>query len=96
VLTSWDPYQHHDLMDSIYTLYPLRKKDAFNISQVDLQIFRGVMYHSTNLSLDLSNRLLAAQREIRYLRTRQVDIEDIVHAHQMMHARQDNDIYSSD
>jgi hypothetical protein len=34
------------------------------------------MAHSMSLSLDLSDRLLASQREIRYLRTRLTDTED--------------------
>jgi hypothetical protein len=68
-LTSWNRSRHHDLKDSIYALYPQRKKDAFKISRVDLQIFRGAMSHSTSLSLGLSDCLLAAQREIHYLHT---------------------------
>jgi hypothetical protein len=59
-LSSWNRSRQHDLKDSIYALYPWRKKDAFKISRVDLQIFRGAMSHSTSLSLDLSDRLLAA------------------------------------
>jgi hypothetical protein len=50
-LMSWNRSRHHDLKDSIYTLYPRRNKDAFKISRVDLQIFRGVMSHSKSLSL---------------------------------------------
>jgi hypothetical protein len=54
------------------------------------------MSHSMTLSLDLSDCLLAAQREIHYLCTRLVDIEDTLRAHQRMHAGQDSDFYSSD
>jgi hypothetical protein len=36
------------------------------------------MAHSMSLSLDLSDRLLASQREIHYLRTRLTDTEDTV------------------
>jgi hypothetical protein len=49
-----------------------------------------------SLSLDLSDHLLVAQREIHYLRTRLVDIEDILRAHQRMQIDQDSDFYSSD
>jgi hypothetical protein len=49
-----------------------------------------------SLSLDLSDHLLVAQREIHYLRTRLVDIEDILRAHQRMQIDQDIDFYSSD
>jgi hypothetical protein len=79
-LMSWNRSRHRDLKNSIYALYPRRKKDAFKISRVDPQIFRGAMSHSMTLSLDLSDRLLAAQREIHYLRTRLVDTEDTLHA----------------
>jgi hypothetical protein len=68
-LTSWNCSQHHDLKNCIYALYPRRMKDAFKISQVDQQIFRGAMSHSMSLSLELSDRLLATQREIHYLHT---------------------------
>jgi hypothetical protein len=84
------------LKNSIYALYPPRKKDVFKISQVDLQIFRGAMSHSTSLSLDLSDNTLAAQREIHYLHTRLADTEDTLRARQRMQTGQDNDFYSLD
>jgi hypothetical protein len=63
-LTSRNCSWHRDLKNSIYALYPQRKKDAFKISRVALQIFRGAMSHNTSLSQDLSDHLLVAQREI--------------------------------
>jgi hypothetical protein len=36
-LTSWNHSRHRDLKNSIYALYPQRKKDAFKISRVDLR-----------------------------------------------------------
>jgi hypothetical protein len=93
---SWNRSQHHDLKDSIYALYPQSKNDAFKISQVDPYIFRGTMSHSMSLSLDLSDHLLATQREIHYLRTRLVDIQDTLRARQRMQAGQCSDFYSSD
>jgi hypothetical protein len=83
-LTSWNHFQHRDLKNSIYALYPRRKKSAFKISRVGPHIFRGAMSHSTSLSLDLSNRLLVAQREIHYLRSRLADTEDTMRAHRRM------------
>jgi hypothetical protein len=68
-LMSWNRSRHRNLKNSIYTLYPRRKMDAFKISQVDPQIFRGAMSHSTDISLNLSDRLLTAQREVHYLHT---------------------------
>jgi hypothetical protein len=58
--TSLNRSCHSDLKNSIYALYPRRKKDAFKITRVDQQIFRGAMSYSTSLSLDLSDHLLAA------------------------------------
>jgi hypothetical protein len=54
------------------------------------------MSHSTSLSLDLSDSLVIAQREIYYLRTRLADTEDTLRTHQRMQAGQDSDFYSSD
>jgi hypothetical protein len=85
-LTSWNHSKHHDLKNSIDALYPRRKKDAFKISRVDRQISRGAMSHNTSLSLDLSNHLLAAQREINYLCTQLADIDDTLRACQRMQA----------
>jgi hypothetical protein len=68
-MMSWNHSRHLDL------------KDAFKISRVDLQIFRGAMSHSMSLSLDLTYHLLAAQRDIHYLRTQLTDIEDTLCAH---------------
>jgi hypothetical protein len=77
-LMSWNRSWHHDLKDSIYALYTQRKKDAFKISRVDPQIFRKAMSHSMSL--------LAAQREIHYLRTHLVDKDDTMCACQKMQA----------
>jgi hypothetical protein len=52
------------------------------------------MTHSTSLSLDLSDHLLGAQREIHYVRTRLADTKDTLRARQRMQARQDSDFYS--
>jgi hypothetical protein len=87
-LTSWNHSRHCDLKNTIYVLYPRRENDAF-------KIFRGAMFHNTSLSLDLSDRLLPAQREIHYLRTRLADTEDTLCAHQRMQAGQDSFFYSS-
>jgi hypothetical protein len=54
------------------------------------------MSHNMSLSLDLSDRLLAAEREIHYFHTRLADLEDTLRAHQRMQDGQDNDFYSSD
>jgi hypothetical protein len=54
------------------------------------------MSYSTSLSLDLSDRLLAAQREFQYLHTQLADTGDTLRARQRMQAGQDSDFYSSD
>jgi hypothetical protein len=54
------------------------------------------MSHSTSLSLDMSDHLLVAQREIHYLHTRLVDTEDTTRARQRMQTGQDSDFYSLD
>jgi hypothetical protein len=54
------------------------------------------MAHSTSLSLDLSNCLLSAQREIHYLCTQLSNTEDTLRDHQKIQVGQDSDFYSSD
>jgi hypothetical protein len=49
-----------------------------------LQDLQRSMAHSMSLSLDLSDRIIATQREIHYLRTRLTDIEDTLRARQRM------------
>jgi hypothetical protein len=95
-LMSWNYSGHRDLKNSIYGLYPQRKKGAFKISQLDLHIIRGEMSHNTSLSPDLSDYLLAPQRENHYLRTRLEDTEDTLRAHQRIQTAQESDFYSLD
>jgi hypothetical protein len=95
-LMSWNRSRHRDLKNSIYALYPRRKKDAFKISRVEPQIFKGVMLHCMSPSMDLGDCLLATQREIHYLRTRLAGTEDTLRAHQRMQAGQDSDFYYLD
>jgi hypothetical protein len=54
------------------------------------------MSHIISLSLDLSDHLPAAQREIHSLCTRLSDTEDTLRAHQRIQDGQDSDFYSSD
>jgi hypothetical protein len=54
------------------------------------------MAQSMSLSLELSDRLLAAQREIHYVCTQLLDTEDTLRARQRIHVDQDSDFYSSD
>jgi hypothetical protein len=54
------------------------------------------MAQNMSLSLELCDRLLAAQREIHYVCTRLLDTEDTLRAHQRIHVDQDSDFYSSD
>jgi hypothetical protein len=54
------------------------------------------MSHNMSLSLDLSDCLLVAQREINYLYIRMIDTKDTLRARQRMQVSQDSDFYSSD
>jgi hypothetical protein len=49
------------------------------------------MAQNMSLSLELSDRLLAAQREIHYVCTRLLDTEDTLRARQRLHVDQDSD-----
>jgi hypothetical protein len=54
------------------------------------------MSHNMSLYLDLSDRLLAVEREIHYLSTQLADTKDTLRARQRMQPGQGNDFYSSD
>jgi hypothetical protein len=54
------------------------------------------MSHSTSLSLDWSDHLLATQREIHYLYTQLANTKDTLHSHQRLQVSPNRDFYSLD
>jgi hypothetical protein len=56
------------LQNSIHHLLPYRKKDQLKAYGVKKDIPRMVMVHHQDMTVELSTRLLATQREIKTLR----------------------------
>jgi hypothetical protein len=63
---------HHnkdELQNSIHCLLPQRKKVKFKGSRVKKDVPRMEMVHHQDVTVELSTRLLATQREIESLHT---------------------------
>jgi hypothetical protein len=56
------------LQNSVHYLLPYRKNDQFKAYEVKMDISRMEMVHHQDVTVELSTRLLAAQREIETLR----------------------------
>jgi hypothetical protein len=54
--------------NSVHHLLPYRKKDQFKAYGVEKDVPRMEMVHHQDVTVELSTRLLAAQREIETLR----------------------------
>jgi hypothetical protein len=63
-LTSWSCRHQDKLQDSVYHLILQQKKDQFKVPGVKNGIPKMEMVHYQEVTLELSARLLAAQREI--------------------------------
>jgi hypothetical protein len=66
-ITSWSRHHWDKLQDSICRLIPQWKKDQFKVPGVKNGIPKMEMVHHQDVTLELSARLLAAQREIQSL-----------------------------
>jgi hypothetical protein len=66
-ITSWVPSNKSRLQNSVHYLLPYRKKDQFKAYGVKKDIPRMEMVHHQDATVELSTRLLAAQREIETL-----------------------------
>jgi hypothetical protein len=67
-ITSWVRSNKHRLQNSVHYLLPYRKKDQFKAYGVKKDIPRMEIVHHQDVMVELSTRLLAAQREIETLR----------------------------
>jgi hypothetical protein len=68
-ITSWSRRNKGELHNSIHHLLPQRKKDKFKASGVMKDVPGMDMVHHQDVTVELSTRLLAAQREIESLCT---------------------------
>jgi hypothetical protein len=67
-ITSWVRSNKSRLQNSVHRLLPYRKKDQFKAYGVKKDVPRMEMVHHQDVTVELSTRLLAAQREIETLR----------------------------
>jgi hypothetical protein len=67
-ITSWVHSNKSRLQNSVHYLLPYRKKDQFKAYGVKRDIPRMEMAHHQDVTVELSTRLLADQREIETLR----------------------------
>jgi hypothetical protein len=67
-ITSWVRSNKRRLQNSVHYLLPYRKKDQVKTYGVKKDIPRMEMVHHQDVTVELSTRLLAAQREIETLR----------------------------
>jgi hypothetical protein len=67
-ITSWVRSNKRRLQNSVHYLLPYRKKDQFKAYGVKKDIPRMEIVHHQDVMVELSTRLLAAQREIETLR----------------------------
>jgi hypothetical protein len=66
-ITSWVHSNKSRVQNSVHYLLPNRKKDQFKAYVVRKDISRMEMVHHQDVTVELSTRLLAAQREIETL-----------------------------
>jgi hypothetical protein len=84
------------VQNSIHYLLPYRKKDQFKAYGVKKDIPRMEMVHHQDVTVELSTRLLAAQREIETLRIQLRNVDATIQGHMRMVEGQVSDLYASD
>jgi hypothetical protein len=95
-ITSWVRSNKSRLQSSVHYLLPYRKKDQFKAYGVKKDIPRMEMVHHQDVTVELSTRLLAAQREIKTLRIQQRNADATIRGYMRMVEGQASDLYASD
>jgi hypothetical protein len=84
------------LQNSVHYLLPYRKKDQFKAYGVKKDIPRMEMVHHQDVMVEMSTRLLAAQREIKTLRIQLWNVDTTIRGYMSMVEGQASDLYASD
>jgi hypothetical protein len=84
------------LQNSVHYLLPYRKKDQFKAYGVKKDIPRMEMVHHQDVMMELSTRLLAAQREIETLCIQLRNTDTTIRGYMRMVEGQASDLYASD
>jgi hypothetical protein len=84
------------LQNSVHHLLPYRNKDQFKAYGVKKDIPRIEMVHHQDVTVELSTRLLAAQREIETLRIQLRNADATIRGYMRMVKGQASNLYASD
>jgi hypothetical protein len=95
-ITSWVHSNKSQLQNSVHYLLPYRKKDQFKAYGVKKDIPRMEMVHHQDVMMELSTRLLAAQREIETLCIQLQNTDTTIRGYMRMVEGQASDLYASD
>jgi hypothetical protein len=95
-ITSWVRSNKGRLQNSVHYLLPYRKKDQFKAYGVKRDIPRMEMVHHQDVTVELSTRLLAAQREIETLWIQLRNADATILGYMRMLEGQASDLYASD
>jgi hypothetical protein len=95
-ITSWVRSNKRRLQNSIHYLLPYRKKDQFTAYRVKKDILRLEMVHHQDVTVELSTRLLVAQREIETLHIQLWNADATIRGYMRMVEGQASDLYASD
>jgi hypothetical protein len=95
-ITSWVRSNKSQLQNSVHYLLPYRKRDQFKADGVKKDIPRMEMVHQQDVTVELSTRLLAAQREIETLRIQLWNADATIQGYMRMVEGQASDLYASD
>jgi hypothetical protein len=95
-ITSWVDSNKSRLQNSVHYLLPYRKKDQFKAYWVKKDIPRMEMVHHQDVTVELSTRLLATQREIETLRIQLQNTDATIRGYMRMVEGQASDRYASD
>jgi hypothetical protein len=83
------------LQNSVHYFLPYRKKDQFKAYGVKRDIPRMEMVHHQDVTMELSTRLLAAQREIETLHIRLWNADATIQGYMRMIEGQASNLYAS-
>jgi hypothetical protein len=95
-ITTWVRSNMSQLQNSVHYLLPYRKKDQFKAHRVKRDIPRMEMVHHQDVTVELSTRLLPAQREIKTLRIQLWNADATIRGYMRMVEGQASDLYASD
>jgi hypothetical protein len=95
-ITSWVRSNKRRLQNFVHYLLPYRKKDQFKAYGVKKDIPKMEMVHHQDVTVELSTRLLAAQREIETLHIQLQNTDATIWDYMRMVEGQASDLYTSD